>query len=103
MSSLWAIPRFGIREIKHLRTAKTGDSMSWIVVDVESDGPVPLRDSLVSFGAIVVEPTRYFHTFVGENPSGHSDPSHRRHYHRSRLGTRNRIPSRFLKVSRSAS
>ena len=31
--------------------------MSLIVVDVESDGPVPPIYSMVSFGAVVVEPT----------------------------------------------
>jgi hypothetical protein len=29
--------------------------MSWFVVDVESDGPVPGRYSMVSFGAVLVE------------------------------------------------
>jgi hypothetical protein len=28
----------------------------WIVVDVESDGPVPGKYSMVSFGAVIVEP-----------------------------------------------
>ena len=31
--------------------------MSLIVVDVESDGPIPNRYSMVCFGAVVVEPT----------------------------------------------
>jgi len=31
--------------------------VSWFVVDVESDGPVPGRHSMVSFGAVLVEPT----------------------------------------------
>jgi len=31
--------------------------MSFIVVDVESDGPVPNKYSMVCFGAVVVEPT----------------------------------------------
>jgi DNA polymerase III epsilon subunit-like protein len=31
--------------------------MSLIVVDVEADGPVPPRYSMVSFGAVVVEPS----------------------------------------------
>jgi hypothetical protein len=31
--------------------------MSWIVVDVEADGPAPGRYSMVSLGAVVVEPT----------------------------------------------
>ena len=39
--------------------------MSWIVVDVESDGPVPPKYSLVSFGAIVVEPS-LAKTFYGQ-------------------------------------
>ena len=33
------------------------ESMSLIAVDVESDGPVPPKYSMVSFGAVVVEPT----------------------------------------------
>jgi len=37
--------------------------MSWIMMDVESDGPVPPDYSMVSFGAVVVEPglTRTFY------------------------------------------
>jgi DNA polymerase III epsilon subunit-like protein len=31
--------------------------MSWIVVDVESDGPLPGKHSMVCFGAVVVDPT----------------------------------------------
>ena len=31
--------------------------MSYIVVDCESDGPIPNKYSLVSFGAVIVEPT----------------------------------------------
>jgi hypothetical protein len=31
--------------------------MSYIMVDVESDGPIPKKYSMVCFGAIVVEPT----------------------------------------------
>lgn len=30
--------------------------MTWIMVDVESDGPIPGAYSMVSFGAVVVEP-----------------------------------------------
>ena len=39
--------------------------MSLIVVDVEADGPAPQLYSMVSFGAIVVEPSLSF-TFKGE-------------------------------------
>lgn len=39
--------------------------MSWIVVDVESDGPIPNKYSMVSFGAVVVEPS-LSKTFYGE-------------------------------------
>lgn len=38
--------------------------MSLIVVDVESDGPVPARYSMVCFGAVVVEP-ELSRTFYG--------------------------------------
>ena len=31
--------------------------MSYIVVDVESDGEVPVRNSMVCFGAVIVEPS----------------------------------------------
>lgn len=31
--------------------------MSYIVVDVESDGPIPVVNSMVCFGAIIVEPS----------------------------------------------
>src|SRR6478609_8511345 len=39
--------------------------MSYIVVDVESDGPVPHLYSMVCFGAVVVEPT-LSKTFYGQ-------------------------------------
>ncbi len=29
--------------------------MSWIMVDIEADGPIPGDYSMVSFGAVVVE------------------------------------------------
>lgn len=31
--------------------------MSYVMVDVESDGPIPMKYSMVCFGAVVVEPT----------------------------------------------
>lgn len=39
--------------------------MSYIVVDVEADGPIPHKYSMVSFGAVIVEPT-LSKTFYGE-------------------------------------
>lgn len=39
--------------------------MSYIMVDVESDGPVPSTFSMVRFGAVVVEPS-LSRTFYGE-------------------------------------
>lgn len=39
--------------------------MSLIVVDVESDGPIPGKYSMVCFGAVVVEPT-LSKTFMGK-------------------------------------
>ena len=39
--------------------------MSYIVVDVESDGPIPNKYSMVCFGAVVVEPT-LSKTFYGK-------------------------------------
>ena len=39
--------------------------MSFIVVDVESDGPIPHKYSMVCFGAVVVEPT-LSKTFYGQ-------------------------------------
>jgi hypothetical protein len=39
--------------------------MSWFVVDVEADGPVPPTYSMVSFGAVLVEPT-LSRTFYGQ-------------------------------------
>jgi len=39
--------------------------MSLIAVDVESDGPIPPKYSMVSFGAVVVEPT-LSRTFKGQ-------------------------------------
>jgi hypothetical protein len=39
--------------------------MSYIVVDVESDGPIPYRYSMVCFGAVVVEPS-LSKTFYGK-------------------------------------
>lgn len=39
--------------------------MSYIVVDVESDGPIPYKYSMVCFGAVVVEPS-LSKTFYGK-------------------------------------
>src|SRR5262245_30044432 len=39
--------------------------MSWFVVDVEADGPIPPAYSMVSFGAVLVEPT-LSRTFYGQ-------------------------------------
>lgn len=39
--------------------------MSYIVVDVEADGPIPNKYSMVSFGAVILEPT-LSKTFYGE-------------------------------------
>lgn len=39
--------------------------MSWFVVDVESDGPIPPKFSMVSFGAVVVRPS-LSNTFYGK-------------------------------------
>lgn len=39
--------------------------MSWIMVDIEADGPIPGDYSMVSFGAVVVEPG-LARTFYGE-------------------------------------
>jgi len=39
--------------------------MSYIVVDVEADGPIPHKYSMVCFGAVVVEPS-LSKTFYGE-------------------------------------
>lgn len=38
--------------------------MSYIVVDVESDGPIPPQYSMVCFGAVIVEPS-FSKTFFG--------------------------------------
>ena len=39
--------------------------MSYIVVDIESDGEIPLKNSMVCFGAVIVEPT-LTKTFYGK-------------------------------------
>jgi hypothetical protein len=39
--------------------------MSLIVVDVEADGPIPCKYSLVCFGAVIVEPS-LSRTFYGK-------------------------------------
>ena len=39
--------------------------MSYIVVDVEADGPIPHKYSMVCFGAVIVEPT-LTKTFYGD-------------------------------------
>ncbi len=41
------------------------NNMSWIVVDVEADGPIPHKHSMVCFGAVVVEPN-LTKTFYGK-------------------------------------
>jgi len=38
---------------------------TYFTVDVEADGPIPGDYSMVSFGAVAVEPTLQ-HTFYGE-------------------------------------
>ena len=42
-----------------------GDVMSYVMVDVESDGPIPGDYSMICFGAIVVEPSLE-RTFYGK-------------------------------------
>lgn len=42
-----------------------GRVMSYVMVDVESDGPIPGDYSMVCFGAIIVEPTLE-KTFYGQ-------------------------------------
>src|SRR6266436_2879725 len=39
--------------------------MSWFIVDVEADGPIPGKYSIVSFGVVMLEPT-LSHTFYGQ-------------------------------------
>lgn len=39
--------------------------VSWIMVDVEADGPIPSEYSMISFGAVVVEPS-LSKTFYGK-------------------------------------
>ena len=39
--------------------------MSWIMIDIEADGPIPGDYSMISFGAVVVEPGLDL-TFYGE-------------------------------------
>lgn len=46
--------------------------MSYIVVDVESDGPIPGKFSMVCFGAVVVEPS-LSRTFYGKTKPISSD------------------------------
>jgi len=41
------------------------EHMSWFIVDVEADGPIPGKYSMVSFGVIMLEPT-LSHTFYGQ-------------------------------------
>lgn len=40
--------------------------MSWFVVDIEADGPIPGDYSMVSFGAVLVLPNNLEHTFYGQ-------------------------------------
>jgi DNA polymerase III epsilon subunit-like protein len=48
-----------------LKLKKRRNKMSFVVVDVESDGPIPSEYSMVSFGAVIVEPT-LTKTFYGK-------------------------------------
>ena len=41
------------------------ETMSYVMVDVEADGPIPVDFSMISFGAVVVEPTLN-RTFYGQ-------------------------------------
>lgn len=45
--------------------SKSDETMSWIMVDIEADGPIPGDYSMVSFGAVVVE-LGLERTFYGE-------------------------------------
>lgn len=47
----------------------------WSVIDVESDGPCPSLYSMISFGAVVVEPS-LTRTFLGRTApiSNHFNP-----------------------------
>jgi hypothetical protein len=45
--------------------SKPEETMSWIMVDIEADGPMPGDYSIISFGAVVVEPGLE-RTFYGE-------------------------------------
>ncbi len=47
------------------KPAESDLSMSYIMVDVEADGPIPGDYSMVCFGAIVVEPS-LDRTFYGK-------------------------------------
>jgi hypothetical protein len=48
--------------------------MSYFMVDVEADGPIPGRYSMISFGAIVVEPglQRTFYRRLWQSASCHA-------------------------------
>jgi len=46
----------GIVSFRTRRRCSTLLDMSWVMVDVESDGPIPGDYSLVCFGAVIVEP-----------------------------------------------
>ena len=37
--------------------ARKANRMSWVMVDIESDGPIPCDYSMVCFGAVIVEPS----------------------------------------------
>jgi hypothetical protein len=39
--------------------------MFWFIVDVEADGPIPGKCSMVSFGVVLLEPS-LSHTFYGQ-------------------------------------
>jgi hypothetical protein len=54
---LWKLQTGGNYYIKHWLNKLKTKNMSYISVDVESDGPIQGIHSMVSFGAAIVEPS----------------------------------------------
>ena len=51
----------------HGGAGRDPESMSYVIVDVESDGPIPVEFSMVCFGAVVFD-DRLDKTFYGRTP-----------------------------------
>ena len=49
----------------YLRKVRQGRAMTYVMVDIEADGPIPREYSMICFGAVIVRPALDL-TFYGK-------------------------------------